>query len=72
MPRTTIARVDLDALRHNYTLACQRAGTARAMAVVKADGYGHGIREVAGPWPIWRPSTPWPAWKKPWPSGMRA
>ncbi|MBE01596.1 alanine racemase [uncultured Marinobacter sp.] len=47
MPRTTIARVDLDALRHNYTLACQRAGTARAMAVVKADGYGHGIREVA-------------------------
>lgn len=48
MPRPTVARVDLDALRHNYTLACEKAGTARAMAVVKADGYGHGIAAVAG------------------------
>jgi alanine racemase len=47
MPRSTVARVDLDALRHNYRLAQARAGGARAMAVVKADGYGHGIVNVA-------------------------
>lgn len=47
MPRSTIARIDLQALRHNYALAQKLAGSARAMAVVKADGYGHGIRPVA-------------------------
>lgn len=47
MPRSTVARIDLEALRRNYRNACQRAGDARAMAVVKADGYGHGIAEVA-------------------------
>lgn len=47
MPRSTVARIDLDALRHNYRLACNRAGSAHAMAVVKADGYGHGITQVA-------------------------
>lgn len=47
MPRQTIAHVDLDALRHNYRLARERAGSASAMAVIKADGYGHGIRAVA-------------------------
>ena len=47
MPRSTIARIDLAALRHNYRFASERAGSARAMAVVKADGYGHGIGEVA-------------------------
>lgn len=48
MPRKTVARVDTSALRHNYRLACRLAGKARSMAVIKADGYGHGIREVAG------------------------
>lgn len=48
MPRNTVARINTDAIRHNYRLACRRAGTARAMAVIKADGYGHGIRQVAG------------------------
>lgn len=48
MPRPTVARIDLEALRFNYRLAQQKAGTARAMAVVKADGYGHGIQVVAG------------------------
>ncbi len=48
MPRKTVARVDTNALRHNYRLACRLAGKARSMAVIKADGYGHGIREVAG------------------------
>ncbi len=47
MPRPTVARIDLEALRHNYSTACQRAGNARVMAVVKADGYGHGIARVA-------------------------
>ncbi|SFN35437.1 alanine racemase [Marinobacter pelagius] len=47
MPRSTIARIDLQALRDNFALAQKLAGSARAMAVVKADGYGHGIRQVA-------------------------
>lgn len=47
MPRATIARINRDALRHNYLKACELAGGARAMAVIKADGYGHGIRDVA-------------------------
>lgn len=48
MPRPTRALVDLSALRHNYRLACDRASPGQAMAVVKADGYGHGIARVAG------------------------
>ncbi len=47
MPRATVARIDTDALRHNYRRASELAGDARAMAVIKADGYGHGIRDVA-------------------------
>lgn len=47
MPRSTTARIDLNALRNNYLTACERAGSARPMAVVKADGYGHGIVRVA-------------------------
>ncbi|MFC4259434.1 alanine racemase [Marinobacter lacisalsi] len=47
MPRQTLARIHLDNLRHNFRLARERAGSARAMAVVKADGYGHGIERVA-------------------------
>ncbi|WP_203301291.1 alanine racemase [Marinobacter sediminum] len=47
MPRSTVARIDLEALRHNYRLASERAAPALSMAVVKADGYGHGIVSVA-------------------------
>ncbi|WP_417519694.1 alanine racemase [Marinobacter sp.] len=47
MPRSTAAYIDLDALRRNYRTATEIAGNARAMAVVKADGYGHGIARVA-------------------------
>ncbi len=47
MPRPSIARIDLDALRHNYRKASELAAPARAMAVVKADGYGHGLVQVA-------------------------
>ncbi|GAA2965427.1 alanine racemase [Actinokineospora diospyrosa] len=39
--------IDLDALRHNVSLLVERAGGADAMAVVKADGYGHGAVRVA-------------------------
>ncbi|MFP3979492.1 alanine racemase [Marinobacter sp. KMM 10035] len=46
MPRSTVARIDLDALRTNYLAACERSGGAKVMAVVKADGYGHGIARV--------------------------
>ncbi|RBW48055.1 alanine racemase [Marinobacter sp. F3R11] len=47
MPRSTAACIDLAALRRNYCIAAERAGSAKAMAVVKADGYGHGIVQVA-------------------------
>lgn len=47
MSRATVARIDLAALRRNFQTARARAGAARSMAVVKADGYGHGIRQVA-------------------------
>ncbi|WP_436492342.1 alanine racemase [Actinokineospora sp. HUAS TT18] len=45
-PRAEVT-VDLDAIRHNVALLAARAGEAATMAVVKADGYGHGAVEVA-------------------------
>ncbi len=44
--RPARALIDLDALRHNYLLARQLSG-ARALAVVKADAYGHGAVRCA-------------------------
>lgn len=41
------ARIDLEAVRHNARLLGRAAGSARLMAVVKADGYGHGAVPVA-------------------------
>jgi alanine racemase len=48
-PPRAEAVVDLDALRHNVTLLAGRAAASGAatMAVVKADGYGHGAVPVA-------------------------
>ena len=44
----TWTEIDLSALRHNFGVARQQAGTRpEIMAVVKADAYGHGSREVA-------------------------
>ncbi len=43
--RPTVAEVDLDAIRHNVR-ALTPAGV-ELMAVVKADGYGHGAAQVA-------------------------
>ena len=36
-------RVDLDAIRDNVEVLRSLAGSAQVMAVVKADGYGHGL-----------------------------
>jgi alanine racemase len=40
------AVVDLDAIAHNVRLLREHAGSAQVMAVVKADGYGHGATAV--------------------------
>jgi hypothetical protein len=72
MPRSTVARIDLDALRRNYRLAQARAGGARAMAVVKADGYGHGIVNVARALAGEVEKLPWPVLRKRWQSGAPA
>jgi alanine racemase len=41
------ARIDFDALRHNYLRTRELAGGARMWAVIKANAYGHGIMRVA-------------------------
>jgi alanine racemase len=41
------AVVDLGAIEHNVRLLREHAGPAQLMAVVKADGYGHGASRVA-------------------------
>ena len=41
------AVVDLDAIAHNVSVLLTHAGPAEVMAVVKADGYGHGATAVA-------------------------
>jgi alanine racemase len=47
-PSTTAAAVvDLDAVAHNVGVLREHAGSAAVMAVVKADGYGHGASRVA-------------------------
>ena len=53
MIRPTVARVDLAALKSNYTRIVERLArdepgkTPGVIAVVKANAYGHGAREVA-------------------------
>jgi alanine racemase len=44
--RPARALIDLCALRHNYQLARQTTG-AKALAVIKADAYGHGAVRIA-------------------------
>ncbi|HEU4362351.1 MAG TPA: alanine racemase [Mycobacterium sp.] len=41
------AVVDLDAIARNVRALVEHAGSAQVMAVVKADGYGHGAVQVA-------------------------
>ncbi|WP_437882671.1 alanine racemase [Pseudomonas sp. LRF_L74] len=44
--RPLVAVVDLAAIRHNYAIAKRCAPGRQAFAVVKANAYGHGVREV--------------------------
>ncbi|RFC32072.1 MAG: alanine racemase [Candidatus Nitrotoga sp. MKT] len=46
MPRPIQARIDLSALERNLQVA-RRAGSARIMAVIKANAYGHGLLRAA-------------------------
>ncbi len=46
MSRPAIAHVRLDAFRHNYRVAKQSYG-GKALAVIKANGYGHGAVHCA-------------------------
>src|SRR3984957_7470184 len=41
------ATIDSNALRHNLNVVRQWAPTARVMAVIKANAYGHGLVAVA-------------------------
>src|SRR3954452_14836841 len=47
MARPTSATIHTHALRHNLSQVRSRASNSRVMAVVKADGYGHGLERVA-------------------------
>ena len=47
MSRATLATIHLGALRRNLARVRELAASARVMAVVKADGYGHGLERVA-------------------------
>ena len=47
MPRPTHAVIHTQALRHNLDRVRALAPGAKVMAVVKADGYGHGLERVA-------------------------
>ncbi len=46
MPRPILAQIDQNALENNLHVA-RRATKARIMAVIKANGYGHGLLRVA-------------------------
>ncbi|MDO8465181.1 MAG: alanine racemase [Gallionella sp.] len=48
MPRPIQAHIDLNALENNLRAVRRTAPSARIMAVIKADGYGHGMLRVAG------------------------
>src|SRR5260221_11772910 len=52
MIRPTVARIDLDAVRSNYRsitgyLAAGGGSAPGVIAVVKANGYGHGAAQIA-------------------------
>ena len=47
MHRRTRATIDLAAIRANLTLACETVPGAQAVAVIKANAYGHGMLAVA-------------------------
>jgi len=45
--RPILATIHLDALRHNLHVAQSAAPHSKVMAVIKANGYGHGVLRVA-------------------------
>jgi alanine racemase len=47
MSRPAVARINLDHIVHNYQLARSLCPRGNALAVVKADAYGHGVVAVA-------------------------
>ncbi|GAB7521459.1 alanine racemase [Paraburkholderia sp. 2C] len=47
MQDLSVAAIDLGAIAHNTALIAKAAGNARLMAVVKANGFGHGAAQVA-------------------------
>jgi alanine racemase len=47
MSRATTATIYIEALRHNLSQIRRLAPHSKVMAVVKADGYGHGLERVA-------------------------
>lgn len=47
LPDRSWVEIDRAALRHNLKAVEKIAGNAGIMAVVKANGYGHGLNEVA-------------------------
>ncbi|WPL19799.1 Alanine racemase, catabolic [Thiorhodovibrio winogradskyi] len=47
MSRPLQARIDLAAIQHNFRLARAYADSARVLAVIKANAYGHGAAPVA-------------------------
>jgi alanine racemase len=47
MQRKTAAFIDQKAIRSNYVLSMSLAPLAKAVAVIKADAYGHGLLPVA-------------------------
>ena len=47
MSRAARITIDLDAIRHNYRLARSLNSAGKAVAIIKANGYGHGAVEIA-------------------------
>ena len=47
MARSTTATIHPEALRHNLAVLRKRAPASKVMAIVKADGYGHGLERIA-------------------------
>ncbi len=45
--RAARLHIDLDALRHNFARVQALSGGRRIMPVIKANAYGHGVRQVA-------------------------